>query len=179
MLDFMITLRCTHKLLKLSKTKPQKEAPPILPKRPLLEWYVNVISLTFPGKSAVIYSHAPSRLTVITVGRSLKKTFPQFRLRALDLLSRIGADDAFIQMQQSAFEEHIICKTESRSMLASMNEITYLIQYNASSVDTLERLDVSNLEDYLSTHLFGSKEVGKDYFTPAEYLKGHQFVSLN
>lgn len=174
----MIILRCTQKLLKLSKIKPQPELPS-LPRTPLVEWYANVISLTFPGKSAVIYTNAPSRLTVITVGRSLKKTIPQFQTRLLELLTRIGAQDQFVQMQRLASNDFLIGKTDSRSMLASMNEIAYVIQDRAYEVDVLEKLDLSELEIYLSTHLFGSKDVGKDYFTPAAYLKGHQFVNLN
>lgn len=151
----------------------------MLPGTPLGEWYANVISLTFPGKSAVIYTHAPSRLTVITLGRSLKKTIPQFQSRVLDLLSRIGVDEQFVQMQRLASDEYLICKTVSRSMLGSMNEIAYLIQHMASEKNTLESLNISELEDYLSGYLFGSKDIGKNYFTPAEYLKGHQFLNLN
>lgn len=64
-------------------------------------------------------------------------------------------------------------------MLASMNEIAYIIQYRASEVGRLDRLDMNSLELYLSDHLFGAKDVKKDYFTPAEYLKGHRFLNLN
>ena len=174
----MILFRCTQKLLKLSRIKPQ-EPPPILPRTSLGEWYVNVISLTFPGKSAVIYTHAPSRLTVITVGRSLKKTIPIFQSRLFSLLSRIGVNEQFAQMQRLAFDDYLICKTASKSMLGSMNEIKYLIQNEASYSASLESLDLNKLEDYLSGYLFGSKDIRKDYFTPREYLKGHLFLNLN
>ena len=64
-------------------------------------------------------------------------------------------------------------------MLGSMNEIKYVIQNEASYSDSLESLDIDKLEDDLSDYLFGSKDIGKEYFKPTEYLKGHLFLNLN
>ena len=173
----MIIIRCTQKLLKLSKIKPEQEIS--APDAPLGEWYANVISLTYPGQSAVIYTHNPSRLTVIVKGRSIKTTIEKFEPCLLKLLQRLGADDYLLKTQQVRMREVHIGKTESRSLLGSMNDIVFQIQNEAMRAGRIENLSLDYLENALSTCLFSSKDLGKDYFRPVEYLRGHVFTNRN
>ena len=173
----MIILRCTKKLLKLSKL----DADPLIPasSAPLPEWYANVISLTYPGKNAVLYTHNPSRLSVLTRGRNINTTIGEFQTRLIELLRRLGAHEQLLDAQQDAMQKSHICKTDSRSMLGTMNEMVYHIQHRAREAGRAENLKLNRVEDELSQYLFSSKEMGKGYFTPHEYLKGNNFVNLN
>ena len=146
-LSGMIVIRCTQKLLKLSKIMPHQEVPVSM--APLGEWYANTISLTYPGKMAVIYTHNPSRLTVITRGRSIKTTEKEFRMRLINLLDRLGVDERLIARQKTYNKVLHLTRTDSRSMLGSMNEISYFIQHTAAMAGSVERLDVTKLEDKL------------------------------
>ncbi len=173
----MILVRATQKLLKLSKIKPEPEPP--APDAPLGEWYANAISLTYPGQSAVLYTHCPSRLSVVVRGRSLKTTIAEFEPRLLLLLLRLGADDYLLRNQQQGMQEVCYAKTDSRSMLGSMNEIGYHIQARASMAGSVDRISFDALEDSLSVYLFTSKELDVDYFKPIEHLRGSVFTNRN
>ena len=164
-------------MLKLSKLSTDTVVPHS--KAPLPEWYANVVSLTFPGKSAVIYSHNPSRLTVLTVGKSINTTVDTFRTRLLNLLRRIDAGQQWVVAQKTEMQEIHICKTDSRSMLGSMNEIVFYIQQEAMRAGTIENLDLDKLEDNLGQYLFSGKDIEKQYFKPVDYLRENTFLNLN
>jgi hypothetical protein len=146
----MILLRCTKRLLKQSGLSADEE-PADAPTAPLGEWYANVAYLPFPGRALVVYVHAPSRLTVLVPGRSVRTTRDDFRQRTTTLLDRIGVPQPVIDAQQEAMADVTVLRTNDRSMLGSMNDIVQNVKYRAGQLRRFEAFDLSTVELHLST----------------------------
>ena len=85
----MILVRATQKLLNTQRLKPQTVDLSAITLPILGTWYANTVTSSFKGKSLVIYVHEPSLVTVVTVGKTIKKTFPNFIISLEKLLKRL------------------------------------------------------------------------------------------
>ncbi len=131
-------LRCTQKLLKASRATASPELPPS--GGALEEWYSNVVSLPFPGRSAVMFTHPGTLLTVVASGRVLRTTVPVFHQRLPELLRRVGIPDSWTAGHAPTPEVHL-AKTADRRVLGSMTDHAYTIWYHAELVSGQLNLD--------------------------------------
>ena len=139
----MLTLRCTKKLLKRLRAKPE-ETP--APSDALLgDWYANPISLPFRGKSVVLFVNEPTLLAVLVPGRGSKNTIPVFQERAARLLERIGLPEACVRHEAEAYADVQLLPTASRSVLGSMNDLSGALQWFAEDNGTAD-LDWDEIE---------------------------------
>jgi hypothetical protein len=137
------------------------------------EWYANTITSSFKGKSFVIYVHNPSLITIVVAGKTIKKTFLEFAKRLNNLLTRFSFPAAFIKEQMSAFDSHIITKTDSRKMLGFMNSITDQLISRMYSYENFEEIDLEEEENILMKYIHGT--IYKHYFMPNTYW-GYYFL---
>ncbi|HYH79520.1 MAG TPA: hypothetical protein VEX86_06975 [Longimicrobium sp.] len=145
----MLLLRCTQRLLDASRTIPE-QAP--APAEGLLgEWYANVAPLPFPGRWAVMFTHAQTLLTVVAPGRVLRTTVPVFRERLPALLRRLEIPEAWIAEHAPLDGEVRVARTDSRRVLGSMNDLASGIWYGADEAPSFDRLDLATLERDLAT----------------------------
>jgi hypothetical protein len=168
----MITIRATQKLLNIQKLKP---APIVNSEESAFgEWFAHTISSSFRGKNLVLYVNYPSLVTVITVGKTIKTTFPHFKQRFLALTKRHNFPEKFINDVFQKFNDLTITKTNSRSMVAYTNQIAEQIAMQMLTYQTFDEIDLDEEENMVMDHLFGN---GKNsYFMPNSYwhfyLKG-------
>ena len=90
----MIIIHAVQKLLNISRLKPALFISRPAEQQELHSWYAKLISTSFPGKLMVMFVHEPSLLMVMTTGKSLKNTLPQFYDRLEALLKRKKFDPA-------------------------------------------------------------------------------------
>lgn len=150
----MIVLRCTQRLLKASGIKPVEEPP--APTAPLGEWYANIVSLPFRGRSLVVFVHGGTLLSVVAPGRVLGTTVPTFRRRLPNLLQRLDLPQPWVDAHTAALSEVCFARTASRSVLGSMNDIAVQIWVDAESVRSFDQLDLDRLESRLAGVIFGA-----------------------
>jgi len=167
----MIIVRATQKLINNQRLKPEMIDQSFENKIVLGEWYANTITSSFKGKSLVIYVHQPSLITVVIVGKTIKKTFPEFTKRLLNLLTRFSFPASFITEQMIAFENSIITKTDSRKMLGFMNSITDHLISRMYTYENFEDIDLEEEENILMNFVHGSKNT----FMPVTYW-GNYFI---
>lgn len=82
-------IRATKKVLNINKIKPtfnETESKNPLPG----DWFVDVISMGYPGKTALHFIHNPSRMVVLVPGKSIQKSMDEFKIRLSNLLGRHG-----------------------------------------------------------------------------------------
>lgn len=163
----MITIRATQKLLKTQKIIPSAINATNIEQNAFGEWFANTISSSFRGKNLVVYVHSPSLVTVITVGKTIKTTFPDFKKRFLSITKRHNFPEKFINDSLEKFEEITITKTNSRSMLAYANQIAEQITSRMLTYQTFEEIDLDEEENIIMDHLFGNGK--KTYFKPSSY----------
>ena len=155
-------IRVTKKLLNISRIKEAKDPSP-LPNNLPGEWYASLVSLNAPGKHAIHFLHYPSLISIIILGKSINNVLPSLPGRISSLLDRHGYSDLIPSFQIDLKFE--IFATNSKSILAYMNDMKYNIEYHLSKVTPLEMI-----EDIEYRNLFGGKLANNDYVTPEEIL---------
>ncbi len=142
----MITLRCTKKLqdfLGITLTEL------LLPTSSMLgDWYANLID-TRAGRLILIVNEKTLLAVAIPV-LSASRLEDWFRMRVYNLLQMIGVDAKVAADELAHYEEVQYAKTASRSVLGSMNEFTYAIQYWFDPEYGELNQSISDLEVWLS-----------------------------
>ncbi|MGM1046971.1 MAG: DUF6933 domain-containing protein [Bacillota bacterium] len=131
----LITLRLTKDLLKDMKTTSLEEI--IVP--PLLSWHVNIYNLN--KRKHIIFVNDLTRLTVIVDGirtGQLKRLKEKFILTLREYLLREGVKENLINTYLEYGSEIVILKTNNRSVLGTMKEVTFFTEDDFN--DNIERL---------------------------------------
>ena len=163
-------IRATKKLLNTSGIKPIKNLNETDAPFPG-EWYAGLVSTGRQGKMLIHFLHSSTKISVLCPGKSLNKALPEFPERLTHLLERLGCSRYIFQFQAHSKPE--IFTTNSRSMLAHMNQMKYNIEYHVALVERLEDINYSEIEDMQSDALLSSGGPGK-YEKPTEIL--HRLV---
>lgn len=173
----MIHLHCTKKLLNTSRL-----AGPLLntakgESQLMHNWYVTLSGSGFAGKFFVVYCHQPSLLTIIVPGKTIKKTFDEFKIRLLNLLTRFEFPKYFINLEMKQTEEFVVGKTNSRTMLAYINEINYHNEWRLKKFSSYDTIDLIVVENMIMDMLYSVKGK-KDYITPTKYWESELNLTL-
>lgn len=161
-------IRATKKLLNTSGIKPVKNL--IHSDSPFPgEWYAGLVSTRRQGKMLIHFLHSSTKLSILYPGKSLNKALPVFPERLEQLLRRLGYSRLIFQFQMHAKPE--IYATNSRSLLAYMNQMKYAIEYRIALAERLEDIIYSDIEDLLSDMLLSSTGPRK-YEKPTDILQG-------
>lgn len=161
-------IRATKKLLNTSGIKPVKnvnESDAPIPG----EWYAGLVSTGRQGKLLIHFLHSSTKLSILCPGKSLNKALPVFPERLEQLLKRLGHSRLIFQFQ--VYTKPEIYATNSRSLLAYMNQMKYAIEYRVALSEQLEDINYSEIEDMLSDMLLSSGGPGK-YEKPKDILYG-------
>jgi hypothetical protein len=164
-------IRVTKKLLNISRIKEFKDTSPLSENLPG-EWYASLVSLNAPGKHAIHFLHYPTLISIIILGKSINNVLPSLPGRISSLLDRHGYSELIPSFQiHSKFE---IFATNSKNILAYMNEMKNNIEYHLSKSTPLEKI-----EDIEYKNLFGGKLANNDYVTPEEILSSFRSKMVN
>ncbi|KAA9042137.1 hypothetical protein FW778_09005 [Ginsengibacter hankyongi] len=167
----MIILHVVQKLLNTSGLKPVLYVSEPSEGQQLHSWYAKLVPTGFAGKLMVMYVHEPSLLAVLTQGKSIKTTLPRFYERLPLLLQRWGFNPDFIAREMKLVQEgFVVSKTDSRSMLGVMNEMTLHVELRGLKYSSFGLIDLDREEDILMEWLSFDKALGRFRFTN-EYWK--------
>ena len=160
-------IRATKKLLNTSGMTPIKNLNDPNKNMPG-EWYASTISLQQPGKLAVHFLHYPTFISILIPGKSLNKVILLLRLRTTALLKRLGYSDLIPLFQLDTKPE--IFATNSRSILAHINQLKFNIEYHIALAETIESIDYDRIEDIHFDSIFTDKSSPGGYITPKRIL---------
>jgi hypothetical protein len=166
----MIHLHATGKMLNWGKIDGKTLITQHEADQKLDSWYVTIIGSSFRGKMLVLYIHEPSLMTVLTHGKTIRTTHPEFKVRLKHLLNRYGFPENFVTRELFLINEFVIGKTTNRSTLAKINQITYLLGYWVYQYNNYANIDLDILENRMMNHL-SSNKISKDYSTPIDFFE--------
>ena len=173
----MIHVHCTKKLLNTSRL----EGPLLITSKAetqlMHDWYLTLSGSGFAGKFFVVYCHQLSLLTIIVPGKTIKKTFDEFKIRLLNLLTRFEFPKYFIDLEKKLTEEYVVGKTNSRSMLAHLNEINYHNEWRFKKFVSYDTIDLVAIENMIMDMLYSIKGE-KEYNTPTKYWEKELNITL-
>ncbi|HEX5149859.1 MAG TPA: hypothetical protein VFW07_00340 [Parafilimonas sp.] len=174
----MIIIHAVQKLLNTGKLKPALFVSQPSAGQELHSWYAKLLSTGFPGKLIVMYVHEPSLLTVLTKGKTINATISQFNERLPRLMQRINFKPAFIETEMEMVKEgYVVSKTNSKSMLASMNVLTFNMEFNCRGFPTYESINLDYIEDIYTDWITMDRQ-SKKYRTIMDYWKERNVVVL-
>ncbi len=144
----MIIIHAVQKLLNTSGLKPQLYLSQPSENQELHSWDARLVATGYAGKSLAMYVHEPSLLMVIVAGRSVKTTLPVFISRLEYLLKRQHFKSGFIDWEMPMVKEgFVVSKTNSRSLLGHMNEMSLNIELYCKSQGRYDLINLDEIED--------------------------------
>ena len=160
-------IRATQHLMRLAgipSVKNTEEPPSSFPG----EWYANFVE-RFDGRyNAIHFLHHPTRISVLVPGPFLDQSITGLRERAAALLMRKGYGRLLFQYGLLSPPEFYA--TNSRSILASMNQMRYEIDYHLSMPEINQVVNLDRIEDVEFEYLFKTGNKLMDFTTPARIL---------
>lgn len=164
-------IRATAKLLTIARIKPVKMEASISGSLPG-EWYASLLSTGRKGGSVIHFLHHPTMISILVMGRSLNKALDVLPVRAHALLTRNGFSD--LAKGFELFTAPEVVTTNNRSILASITQMKFDLEYNLALLEEVEPSEISRIEDRFLKYLFGGKiasAASKSYINPIDQLK--------
>jgi len=153
---------------------PDPESEPTSDGR-LGEWYANVKSLPFRGKSVVIFFNVNTYITIFVTGNGTRKMLPEFVDRTGRLLQRLGVPQHLIEQETDAMQEIRLLKTDSRSILGSMNDIVHHLDAHIyyDRIAAADEIDWDRQERILTENIYGAinKRMSEGVTYPRDLVK--------
>ena len=168
----MIIVHAVQKLLNISRLKPALFISKPSEGQEMHSWYAKLIATGTAGKFLVMYVHHPSLLLVLTRGKTIGRTIPEFCTRLEALLKRHQFKEHFIQKEMELVKEgYVISKTDSKPMLGSMNAITENIEISCRRFGSYGAIDTGKLEDIYTDWLTRDPSKPRGYRATMDYWK--------
>jgi hypothetical protein len=133
------------------------------------EWYANFVE-RFDGRyNAIHFLHNPTRISVLVPGPFLDQSIAGLRERAATFLLRKGYGR--LLFQYDLLSPPVFYDTNSRSILASMNQMRYEIEYHLSMPETIKKINLDKLEEIEFDTMIRTGKKLMDFTTPARILE--------
>jgi hypothetical protein len=172
----MLIIHATQKLLNVSRL----EAPLYISKategQMLHSWYCSLLPTGFPGKLMLLYVHEPSLLTIVCRGKTIHGTWDEFKLRLPKLLKKFNFQSSFIELEIALANEFVVSKTNSRSMLAHINQMKLNLQANCMGFDSYANISQDFLEENMMDYLYSISGKSNSFRTAMEYWKEQKAI---
>ena len=118
----MVVLRCTQKLLSRLK-RPALEPPGVSSTR-LGDWYGNELRLG--RQQFLLFVSGRTRLAVIVPARDARRLSAVLPAAVCDRLAALGLSSARIDQEREQMSEVVFARTDSRSVLGTMNDYAFM-----------------------------------------------------
>lgn len=172
----MLIFHSTQKLLNTSRITASLYISQATEGQMLHSWYCTLLPTGFPGKLMVMYVHEPSLLTIICRGKTINGTWEEFRHRLPLLLKKFNFKPSFIELETGLSNEYVISKTNSRSMLAYVNQMKINLEIHCSSIDSYDNISQDRLEESMMTYLYQISNKSSRYRTAIEFWKDQKVL---
>lgn len=157
------------KLHNIARLKPIKNDSAINGSLPG-EWYASLLSTGRKGRAAIHFLHNPTMISIVVLGRSLTKALNVLPLQVPLFLERNGFSELIPGFELDTNTE--IYSTNSRHILANMNQMRYEFEYHLAMSEMLYDADIARLEDLCLNQIIGGKIAGSNrYIRPVDQLK--------
>ncbi|OQP57937.1 hypothetical protein A3860_39670 [Niastella vici] len=172
----MLIIRATQKLLNTSRLTASLHISQATEGQMLHSWYCSLLSTGFTGKLMVMYVHEPSLLSIICRGKTISGTWEEFKHRLPLLLKKFDFQSSFIESETGLADKYVVSKTNSRSMLAYINQMKIHLEIHSSRFDTYENISQDLLEESMMNYLYQTGNKSNSYRTAIEFWKDQNAI---
>lgn len=149
----MLILRCTQKLRKKHLEPLVHEEDSLVPTLP--SWHANLIYLA--TSPIVVCVNDQTLLSILVPGRGFPNIVDVIKERIRHRLRRMGLSEERIAVEETAMKIVQVHPSNSRSVLASMNDFVLNLRWQVSEKFNINQVDA--LEDMLSETPMGAAGV--------------------
>ena len=135
----MLTVRCTAKLLRRLKACPASS--PASSSTRLGDWYATFLR-TRPAH-LILLVNEPTRLAAVLPARAISTLAKRIPEAILMILRELGASDEVTQSELLEMTELRFDRTASRSVLGTMNDYIFLMEWGATREDHRDFLRIA------------------------------------
>ena len=161
-------IRATQQLMRLSGIPSVKNTDE--PASPFPgEWYASQVTRFDGSFTAIHFLHNPTRISVLVPGPFLDQSIAGLRDRAAALLMRKGYGQLLFQYGLLSPTEFY--STNSRSVIASINQMWYEFEFQLALPETIEDIDLARIEDLQFENTFRTGSKTRDFTTPGRILR--------
>ena len=119
----MVTVRCTHKLLRRLHLTADPPASTTL----LGDWYANVL-FTRPQQLVLCVSER-TLLPIVLPAKELQTLVPRLSLAVGELLLRLGINRQLVEKEQDEMRSFAYGRTQNRHVLGSLNDFMFMLTH--------------------------------------------------
>ncbi len=151
-------LRCTQKLLKELRIKPQEPAEP----DEVASWHANLLNIE--RRKCVLFTHDITLFSLFVPGLKrpdFEHIYHVFGQALFRMLRLFDFSQGQIERMLDWAREISYTKTNNRSVLGSMNDMAFAIEYRVSIAEGLQNVDLDALHHSINETPF--KAVNHDY----------------
>ena len=167
----MIIIHSVQKLLNTSRLKATLFVSQPEEGQQLHSWYAMLLPTGFPGKLFVMYVHEPSLMIIVCKGKTISGSWDQFRKRLHELLRRFQFPQDFISREMKALDRYIVSKTNSKSLIAHMNQMAFQLKYGFLRYPDYDSIPMDLMEERMMDYLYQQGPKNTNYRTPLKYWK--------
>jgi hypothetical protein len=124
----MLTVRCTAKLLRRLRVSPEPSSESSTTQ--LGEWYATILPIR-PAHLILLVNES-TRLAAVLPAREIATLAKRIPGAIAEVLCELGVSDDAIAMELWAMAEVRFDRTASRSVLGTMNDYVFLMQWSAA-----------------------------------------------
>jgi hypothetical protein len=161
-------IRATKKVLNINRLLSNDDTLPLSENMPG-EWYVDLFSFNQRGKLGMLFLHHPTHIAILTIGKSLTKSYDSLKIRLRNFLIRHDYNSLLDQF--SIDSEPSILKTNDKGMLGHIRSVKENVEYHFAD----KRIDDDKLctwiEDTTLDYLFKIKTKGNKYLSSKMLLE--------
>lgn len=161
-------IRATSKLLNISGLKPVKQEY-VSDKAFPGEWYAGILKTGKPGKLVVHFLHEATKVSILCPTKSINTALTLLPDRVSNFLDRHGFKNLYEMYGLNTPVE--IYATNSRSMLAYMNQLRFNMEYHLAGAESYETINFERIEDIHTDYLFSTADKKKKYVSTIDLLK--------
>lgn len=167
----MLIIHATQKLLNTSRLRASLYISQPSEGQMLHSWYCRLLSTGFQGKLLVMYVHEPSLLTIVCRGKTIKGTWDEFKNRLPGLLRKFNFLPSFIITETAHINDYLVAKTNSKSILAYMNQMVIQLEFDCSRFNSYDNISQDLLEEKMMDYLYQTGNRNNPYTTAIDYWK--------
>jgi len=161
-------IRATQQLYRLSGVPSVKNTEEPVSSFPG-DWYTSHVTRFDGSFTAIHFLHNPTRISVLVPGPFLDQSIAGLRERAAAFLLRKGYGRLLFQYE--LLSPPVFYDTNSRSILASMNQMRHEIEYHLSMPETIMEINLDRIEEIEFDTMIKTGKKMMDFTTPARILE--------
>lgn len=148
----MIYLKCTQKLLKSLKVKPEEAAPQPLW---LYSWHVHWFTIDYLDSLLFtndltrysVYVPLPINHSPLPPSENIGRLFKRHLVKGM---KADGIEQAHIERVKKEFKTYAFCKTDNRSVRGTQTDLTYMVEDYLYGDKGLSHIDLAGLHKFLN-----------------------------